>query len=1070
MKKLSLVFALMLLSASVVFAQRTISGTVTDEDGQPLLGATVLVTGTTVGTTTDLDGKYTIRVPADATSLEFSYTGFETKTVPLGASNIMDVTLTTSSIKIQEAVVTATGLKRNARDVVYANQTVKADELLSTPSKNALEALRGKLAGVRLSTGSGSVGASTKIVLRGESSLTGNNNPLFVVDGIPIDNTSETGGAGVSTTGYADHGNRFNDFNPDDIESITVLKGPAATSLYGSRGASGVILITTKKGKKGKMQVGINSTLSFEKAYVLLQRQSKFGQGYDGEVFDSGENWSWGPEADGQIRPWTSPIDADGDGALEALIRPYSPVPNQLQEFFNLGQTNSNSVFLSGAKEGFSYYASFSNTDQTGTLDNTFYKRRSGTFNASARLSPKLSSDFKISFAHVFQNTAQEGSRAFEGNNAYAMVVQSPINIPFGELRDYKSPFHDINGYWGSYSSVNPYLILNEYGNEAKINNFLGKASLTFTPIENLEIVGRFGTNIVNSGIETWAPPIKPQQQLIWTNGFELVPRNTRQVTLGSYSQRTRQATNLDFTALANYKWSLTDDISADITAGYNWFQKGTNSLLGETQGGLVVSGWYNLDNSKSPAKSSQYRTLYRIYGMYGTLRLGYKNALFLEYSARNDVSSTLPKANNSFFYQSVGISTVLTDLLGMQKNNLLNFAKLRVGYGTTGKDAGLYLLDSYFIGNPDIVGLGDYTITLPLNGQPGFTTGNQIGNPDLKPELTTTLEFGADLEMLKHRVELSYTYYSAVHSNQIVQISLPYSTGFTRTVSNLGEMTNKGHELSLTLHPIKGLVKGLSWDLFASYSQNKNEVVKVAEGIDELVIGGPYTPGVSIVAKKGLPFGTFKALAPLEVGGKVVVDSVTGFPLYTQDEQYLGSYQPKYLMSFGTGIGFKGLKFNVLFDQKVGGYFVSQTKFFAEFNGTAINTVEHDRKPFVIPNSVKYAPDGSLVPNDIEVLEQDYFTSYDPAGSTYLIDASYLKLREISLSYDLPKRLAAYIKASTARLTLFGKNLKFWLPAENTFADPEVNGPATTGNASGIETTQIPPSKSYGVTLNLIF
>ena len=1069
MKKLSLVFALIFFSASLALAQRTISGVVSDEQGEPLYGASVLVTGTTVGTTTDFDGKYSINVPTSATSLEISYTGFTTQEVAIGASNVLDVTLA-EGILVSDVVVTASGIERNARDVVYANQTVTGEDLLSTPSKNALEALRGKASGVRLSTGSGSVGASTKIVLRGESSLTGDNNALFVVDGIPIDNSTSIAGAGTSTAGYADHGNRFNDINPDDIENITILKGPSATSLYGSRGAAGVVLITTKKGKKGKMKIGVNSTYSTEKAYVLLQRQNKFGQGYDNAHYDSGENWSWGPSLDGTIRPWTSPVDTDGDGALEALTRPYSAVDNQLQEFFNLGQTVSNSFYLSGAKEGFTYYASFSNANQKGTLDNTFYKRNTGSFNASAQLSEKLRSDFKVSYAHINQNTAQEGSRAFEGNNAYAMVIQSPVNIPFGELRDYKSPFHDINGYWGSYSSVNPYFILNEYGNDGKINNFLGNASLTYTPIKNLELKGQFGTNVVNTGIETWAPPVKPAQQLVWVDDFQLTTRNSRQVTLGSFSKYAKQATNLDFRALANYKYNINDNISLDLTGGYDWFQRGVNSVTGETNGGLVVSGWYNLKNSASASRSSQYESLYRIYGTFGSLRLGYKNALFLEYNARNDVSSTLPKKNNSFFYQSIGVSTVLTDLLEMERNNYLSFAKLRLSYGTTGKDAGLYLLDSYFVGNPDLVGLGDYTINLPLNGQPGFTTGNKIGNPDLKPELTTTLEVGADLGFLKERVNLSYTYYSSVHSNQIVEISLPRSTGFTQTISNIGEMTNKGHELSLTLKPIEGLVKGLSWELFGSFSKNDNKVVKITDDISELVIGGPYTPGVSLVAKEGLPFGTFKALAPMEKDGKIVVDSVTGFPLYTDNEVYLGSYQPDYIMSYGTNISYKGFGFNILFDSKKGGNFVSQTQFYTEFNGTAAHTAEHNREPYVFPNSIKQAPDGSYVPNDIEITEQDYFTNYDPAASTYLVDASYLKLREIGLSYVLPKKLISGMSISNARISVFGKNIKFWLPKENIFADPEVNGPGLTGNAAGIETTQVPPSKSYGINLNLTF
>lgn len=1070
MKKFLLAFSLMMFTVAMS-AQRTVSGTVTDAGGEALIGASVLVKGTTTGTITDFDGKYSLSVPADGKVLVFSYTGFETTEVELGASNVLDVTLAEGTV-LDEIVVTASGLKRNSRDIVYADQTVSSKDLLTTPNKNTLEALRGKAAGVRLSTGSGSVGASTRIVLRGEGSLTGDNNALIVVDGIPIDNTAVSGGDGTLENGYADHGNRFNDINPDDIESVTILKGPSATSLYGSRGASGVVLITTKKGgdgKDGTIKVGVNSSYSVEKAYVLLQRQDRFGQGYDNAHFDSGENWSWGPAFDGVVRPWTSPIDADGDGALEALTRPYSAVDNQLQEFFNLGNTLTNGFYLSGANNGFTYYASYSNTNQNGILENTYYKRNTLTFNASAKLSERLSSNFKVSYANTNQNTAQEGSRAFEGNNPYSMAVQSPVNIPFGELRDYTSPFHDINGYWGSYSSVNPYYILNEYGNEGKINNFLGNASLNYKLMEGLTLTGKFGGNVVNTNIDTWSPSFTPDQQLVWTDDLALATRNTKHSSIGDFTNYSRQAINLDVSTYLNYTKALNADLSLDVTAGYNWFQKSVDRLSGFTNGGLVVNGWYNLSNSVETAQSSEYHSLYRIHGLLGNVRLGYKNALFLEYSARNDWSSTLPEANNSFFYQAVGVSAVLTELLEVN-SDALSFVKLRASYGTSGKDAGLYLLQSSYIGNPTIVGLGDYTINYPLNGQPGFTTSNKIGNPDLQPELTTTLEVGADIGLFKDRVNVAYTYYHATHSDQIVQISLPRSTGFTQTVSNIGEMINKGHEITLNIKPIEGMVSGLHWDLFGSFAKNINEVTKITDEIDELVIGGPYR-GISIVASEGLPFGTFKAQAPLtNDAGQVIVDPNTGYPLYTAEDEYFGSYQPDFTMSFGSNFEYKGFGFNILFDMKQGGTFYSQTQFYTEFNGTAAHTAVYNREPYVFPNAVYEDADGNMVANDIEITEQGYFTEYDPAASTYLVDASYLKLREIGLSYKLPSKMLKTTPISDVRVSVFAKNVKFWLPEENIFADPEVNGPALTGNAQGIETTQTPPSRSLGVSLNLTF
>jgi TonB-linked SusC/RagA family outer membrane protein len=1071
MKKISLVLVLALFSISSILAQRSITGTVVDESGQALIGVSILAKGTSTGTVTDIDGTYSLQIPDGTTTLVFSYTGFSSQEVALGATNVVDVTLA-EGITLQDVVVTGLGIDRNSRSVVYANQTVGADELLTNPNKNTLEALRGKAAGVRLSTGSGSVGASTRIVLRGEGSLTGNNNALIVVDGIPIDNDATSGGDGIngSESGYADHGNRFNDINPDDIESVTILKGPSATSLYGSRGASGVVLIKTKSGTKdGKMRVDINSAYSVEEAYILAKRQNRFGQGYDNSHFDSGENWAWGPAFDGVVRPWTSPIDADGDGALESLVRPYSAVPNQVQEFFNRGNTATNSISLSGSKDGFGYYMSYSNANQNGILDGTDYQRNTFTASANAQLSKRLKADFKVSYANTAQNTAQEGARAFEGNNAYAMVLQSPTNIPFGELRDYNSPFHDVDGYWGSYSSVNPYFILNEYGNEGKINNFLGNASLTYNLLPGLDIVGRFGANVVNTNIQTWTPTFTPATQLVWGDDFSLTSRNSKHSSVGDYSNYNDQNINLDFTALASYAKDINPDWNLNLTAGYNLFQKESKSLTGQTTGGLVVPGWYNLSNSVQAARSSQNNTLYRIYGVLGNATLGYKNFAFLELSARNDWSSTLPAENNSFLYGAAGVSLIATEMLNLQ-SDVLNFLKLRASYGTSGKDAGLYLLSSTFEGNPTVQSLGDFSIFFPLNGQPGFTTGNSIGNPGLKPELTATFEVGADIGLFNDRVNIAYTYYSSDHSDQIVQISLPRSSGFTQTVSNIGKMTNKGHEVTLGIKPIAGMVPGLSWELFGTFAKNTNRVEKITDEIDELVTFGPFR-GVSIVAKEGLPFGTFKALAPLtNDAGQVIVDPNTGFPLYTDEEQYFGSYQPDFIMGFGTNVNYKGFGFNILFDVKNGGSFFSLTQFATEFNGTAAHTAEYNREPYVFPNAVVQNADGTFTPNDIEITEQDYFTNYDPAPSTYLVDASFVKLREIGLSYQLPKSLISKASIQAATISVFARNLKFWLPDSNIFADPEINGPGLTGNANGIETTQTPPSRSLGVNLKLTF
>jgi len=1064
---------LLALVVQFTFAQeRTVSGTVSDNNSLPLPGATVIIQGTTTGTSTDFDGKYSIDTNVDDV-LKFSYVGYTTQSVVVKATGGISVILQPDNM-LEEVVVTAIGTgNRNAREVVYANQTLDSEDLISTPTKNALEGLRGKTAGVKLSTGSGSVGASTRIVLRGEGSLTGNNNALIIVDGVAIDNSTTRGGAGTSTAGYSDFGNRFNDINPDDIESITILKGPSATSLYGSRGASGVVLITTKKGKDSQMKINYSGSTSMETAIIVLQRQSKWGQGFDNASLDSGENWSWGPKFDGVVRPWTSPIDSDGDGSLEALTRPYSAVKNQLKDFFNTGYTTNHSLNLSGSTEGFTYFTSFANTDQKGILDNTYYKRNNITFNASAKLSERLQSDFKVSYANTRQNTAQEGSRAFEGNNAYAMAVQSPVNIPWTEIRDYQSPFHDINGYWGSYSSVNPYYILNEYGNEANIDNVLANASLTYRFTDDLSLTGRFGGNIVNTQTDVWTPAYTPDEQLVWTDDLGIATRNSRHESLGDYTNFTNRSLNLDATVLANYNKEINEDFKLTAAAGYNFFQRERKSLTGSTVGGLVVDGVYNLSNSTQNPTSTMFRSKYRIFGALANATLGYKNAAFLELSARNDWSSTLPSENNTFFYGAVGGSIIVTDLLDI-KNDVLNYAKLRGSYGTSGKDAALYQLNSVFVGNPNIVNLGDFALFFPIGDTPGFTQGNFIGNPALKPELTTTYEFGADIGLLKNKVNIAYTYYNSTHEDQIVTIGLPRSTGYTQTAINIGSMENKGHELTLTLKPLDGVVEGLNFEVFGTYSTNDNKVVKITDELDELNLGQFGFAGgttVAIVAKEGLPFGTFKGNDfKYNDQGQVIVDANTGFPVYADEDQFLGNSQPDFLASFGLNASYKGFGIRALLDMKEGGLFASQSKYMGAFNGTIVETTKYNREAYIFPNSVVDNGDGTFSENTVQITEQDYYTNYDAPVSIHLIDASYLKLREVEMSYTLPEKALDNIFITDARIAIYGKNLFYWLPDENQYADPEVNGPALTGNAQGIETVQTPSQRSLGINLQLSF
>ena len=1086
-KSLFLLFLGVVFMSSQIIAQMSVSGTVSDADGEPLIGVNIVEKGTTNGTVTDLDGNYSIKV-AEGSKLVFSYVGYDSQ--EFAAAATVNVVMLEAGI-LEEIVVTATSVERNAREVVYANQTVSSEDLNSSPNSGAISALQGKLAGVKIQQGSGNVGASTRIVLRGETSLTGNNNALIVVDGVPIDNSSQQGGQGSSTDGFVDFGNRGNDLNPEDIESVTVLKGPSATSLYGSRGASGVVLITTKKGAAGgkKFSVGLTTSTTFEKAYVQLKRQNEFGQGYatcdcDPNDLWSGENFSWGPRFDGVVRPWTSPvlIDTDGDGTgdeYQFLSRPFSAVDNQLESYFDLGRTTNTSVNFSGGNDKYTYYASYTNTNADGIVPSTFLKKNGFNLNASAQFSDKLKSNFGVNLGFINQKASSEGNTFSSGiPNGYFYAVQTPVNIPFNELRDYNSPFHGFDGYYGAFT-INPYFILNESSLTNAVSNVRGNYDLTYTPIEGLSLTGRVGANFVNSTIEEKLPVFEYADHAIWVNNQQLDVYTGREQSSGFYRKTNQTNVNLDLTGQATYQkdFGSSGDFSLLATAGYNFFQRTTEQTSGETVGGITIPGFYTLANSVQAPLAQNQSSKYRIMGAYGNASFGWRNMVFVEYSARNDWSSTLPEGNRGFFYQAGGLSFIASELI--PKNNALSYMKVRLSAGTTGKDAPLYALASTYIPVNTLVDFGDpdHNLTAPVNGQAIYTASNRIGNPNLEPELALTIEAGLDVSFYKNRISAEYTYYNTSNKNQIVLVNLPESSGYVDAFQNVGEISNIGHELTVKVNPIPASLKDVKMNLFWNFAKNKSEVIKISEDSDELDIrsfGGFGNAGIiSLVAAEGLPYGTFKALEyKRDPNGNIVVNPNNGQPLLTDDQTYQGSYQPDFITSFGTDLGWKGIRANILFDVRKGGQYFSYTKGLSEFNGTASTTTLNDREAFVVEGSVVEVDNGdgtfSYVENTQPVTVYNYITN-QPGGND-LVDASFIKLRELGLSYTLPGKLFENNPLSSITVGFVARNLKFWLADENTFADPEVNGVDGTGNGVGIESHATPTSRSYGFKIDVKF
>jgi len=1093
-KKLYLGFCALVLFTIPSFAQKiTVTGKVTDEKGEPVGRASIIEKGTKNGVSADNNGIFSLKVDSKST-ISVMALDFITKEVK--AAPYLVITLSQDQKSLSEVVVTALQSTKNKNAVVYANQTVKNEDLNAVTNRSAINALQGKVAGVKITQSSGAVGASTRVVLRGETSLTGNNNALIVVDGVPLNNSSASGGGGTGIGGdrdnYVDFGNRANDINPDDIESMTILKGPAATTLYGSRGSAGVVLITTKKGKgtEGRPKVSFSSSASTERVYLVMKQQNKFGSGYKtcngcggGTDIFMGENFSWGAELDGRMIPWTAvPVDGNGNplplnnGKIEQLIRPYSYVKNHLSSFFDYGSTFRNNVSIDGGDGKYSYYLSYTNFDNKGIISGTNYKKNNILLNATANFSKKLSSNFSLNYTKINQRGATEGGYPFgysSGTPAYSFALQTPVNIPFSEMRDYNSPYQDFKGFYAQYS-INPYYILGEQEVRNTVDNILASAALNYTPFNNLTITGKASTNIITSSVTEKNPVFRYARSYSWADG-ELSDFNSARsnFSLGSYKESMVRRNDLNIDLFATYSKSI-NAFKLGATVGFNSLEQQVQGVSGTTNGGLVIPKFYSLNNSKSLPTADNSASKYRLMGAYANLSGAYKNAIFLEYSARNDWSSTLPAGKRGFFYQAGGISYVATNSLDI-KSNTLSYLKIRGNVGSSGKDAPLYSLNNYFTSNPTILDYGnDFQIFFPFNGTPGAQKSSVIGNANLKPELTLTYEGGVDIGLFKDRVTIEYTYYHTNSTNQIVSVNLPWSTGYSSIPLNIGRMVNKGHELAIRATPIK--TKSLDWKLFVTYSKNMNTVVSVAKdyGLNELNVytGLVHFSGhgtMNMVAREGMPFGTFKGTDFVyDDKGSIVVDA-NGNPKQSSEQKYLGSVQPKYLASFGTDINYKRLQLHVLFDAKVGGKFFSATKMSTEFNGTAYTTLYNDRKPFVIPNSVTEDENGKLVSNTIETNAYQYYGKTLPA-SGYLLDASFLKLREVSLSYSIPNRSLRKLPFASMSFGVFAKNLKYWVAKENTFADPEVSGVGGASNAQGIETSTTPTSRSFGAELKFTF
>ncbi|RZK59615.1 MAG: SusC/RagA family TonB-linked outer membrane protein [Pedobacter sp.] len=1054
MKKLILsLFILFAVSMSVFAQDRTITGTVkSSEDGLPIPGASVKVKEVSgLGTVTGADGKFSIKVPTAAKTVIVSYIGFGIKEVTISGSAI-DILLGNDAKSLNEVVVTAVGVTRDKASIGYSADVISNKDLTNGRQTNLINGLTGKVPGVQIGRSSGGVNTATRVTLRGVRSLSGSGQPLFVIDGVPIDNSARQ--PSTTSSSQVDVGNRVGDINPDDIESVTVLKGANAAALYGSQGVDGAIIITTKSGKDAasrnkKMEINVVSSYQIDKVQKLPEVQNEFGSGYETGVvggvsqveYDAIENTNWGPKLDGSMVQ-SGPTLANG----HKLMIPYSAVPNNIKDFFNTGTNWQNSVSFQGGNEKSSFYGSLSDNQVKGVIPMDKFRRNTFKLSGSTKLANNFSLTANISYNKNITSTSFVG----QGNNSVLdAVYNTSRQITLTDFKDWKNyEFATTQGYFNGYQPNPYYNIANNRYND-NLDRFLGSFQMSYDPLKWLNVTWRLGTDYASSRTKST---------------FEKTTFGTGQrptATPGAITENAFSNRIMNSDVLVTVKRDINKDFNATLIL-LNNVRQNDNRNLTSSASAISTPGFFNLSNRVGELGGGESSSKNRIIGFAGDLTIGYKGYLYLNGTLRNDISSTLPKDNNSYLYPSASLSFVATEAIpSLKDNDILSYAKLRASYAKVGSDASPYSLV------PTFGAAGGF----PYGSLAAFSVSNTTPNPALEPEFTTSYEFGTELSFLKDKLGLDISYYKTNTDGQILTVTTPSSTGFTGATVNVGRVSNKGIEVALRGNPFKN-PNGFSWNFSFSYTHNINNVEYLNGNAKLYALGGGDPVPTAIV---GQPIVLNGSAYLRDSQGRVVVDGTTGFIRKDPNLKNLGQVNPKHILGFNTTFSYKDFSLSSTFDFRSGNVIFSGTKSQLTFTGSSKETVEYNRQPFIYPNSVIETPVGSgnFVPNTtVKTRSGSYdfwYGNYNSFAESNTLDAAFLKLRDISLAYRLPNRLLSKTPFGRASLALTGANILLWTPKSNIYVDPEANIFGTS-NSQGREFSSIPSTRTFGISLSASF
>ena len=1031
-----LLLACLFVGIGFVTAQTsTISGVVTsEEDGESVVGASVLVKGTSLGTVTGIDGKFTIaNVPSSAKTLRVSFVGMQSQEVAI-RSGLMKIVLKPDAEVLDEVVVTAMGISRSEKTLGYSATTVKSDEIINARTTNIANALSGKVAGVQVSSTSSDPGSVSNIVIRGFSSINGDNQPLYVVDGIPLQNSLFSGsGKNVSTGGVSNVAS-------EDIESMTILKGAAATALYGSRAANGVIVITTKSGKKGdgrNFSISYSGSIQARQVSLLPDMQNEFGQGWNGaQTFI--ENGSWGPALDGSLQVY-GPI-----WNHQQLIHEYSAKKDNVRDFFDLGWSQNHNLSLSGVSNDgkLDYYLSYSYANDDGIMPKDYdtYERNTLAFRSSYEATDWL----KVSSSVNFARSATDAVGNFQGTSVIDGLYEMPRDISIVDMKNTNSAFFNPEAYFTPYGITNPYWSLENNYNHTNSKQIYGKLQVDIKPIKELTLSYRMGFDYTDYDIKLGAPQIKLDDALI-NEDYGYAPSNMNQSGYVYASYGRRYELNHDF--LANYtKKFLNDKLDVSVNAGVNMNERGSTSMTGQTDDLTFFTGFWDLSNGATKTTLGESQSKRRLVGLFGDVTLGWDDMVYLNVTARNDWSSTLPIEKNSFFYPGATLSWIFTRLI--PENKVLTFGKLRVAYGKTGNDAAPYRTGVTYVQGTAHGYYGSDIASFPMNGVNAFMASNTKGSSALKPEMTSEFEIGANLQFFNGRIGIDAAYYTRTTNDQIFTLPVDPSTGYSYMVTNFGKVRNNGIELVLNTIPIR--TRDFRWDLDFNFSKNKNKVVSLPESLE----GGKVSiynfsagnDAIYMYAEEGKPMGQFYTYLPKYTeSGQPIVDA-NGQPVIgTAVEDTGKNMNNDWTGGVNTAFTYKGFTLSAALDIRSGGYMFSRTMNLMQFTGNGTITTYNGRRPFIIPNSVVDNGDGTYSENTTPILShngsyQNYFNNfgYGNGGEAFLVDRSFVKLRNISLTWSVPKKWVSAMSLSNIAVTVFCNNVFTWTASDNYFIDPE--------------------------------